>query len=236
MMEQPVNTGETAQGSGMAVPCVSCGYSLKGLDESGVCPECGTAIEKSLTGDALVHADARWLRTLYLGQTMIAQGPIVIVMLLTLGIALMIVRLAVAGRTSVNLAWLDDVYTILEWLRTASLLIVAIGCMLITAQDPRDREREPLWSMRTIARWGMIATVGVIIGRIGYREFGPAIGVPQMTYGVIAIIEVAVMTVAVVGVLRWIGRLARRTPTTSLGTQADEAANYITWALPLILL
>lgn len=36
------------------LPCVGCGYDLVGLGEDGVCPECGVAIGRSVSGDHLL--------------------------------------------------------------------------------------------------------------------------------------------------------------------------------------
>ncbi|MEM1165261.1 MAG: hypothetical protein AAGI30_03125 [Planctomycetota bacterium] len=47
------------------IPCLRCGYDLRGLDVRGRCPECGAGVEGSLTGDALAATDTEWLKTLY---------------------------------------------------------------------------------------------------------------------------------------------------------------------------
>jgi len=39
-----------------ALPCIGCGYNLRGLDEAGSCPECGRAVEA--TREQLVHGVA----------------------------------------------------------------------------------------------------------------------------------------------------------------------------------
>lgn len=51
--------------------CLVCGYSLRGLDWSGVCPECGAAVDRSLRGDPLRNADPTYLKRLRLGSRML---------------------------------------------------------------------------------------------------------------------------------------------------------------------
>ncbi len=43
------------------VPCVQCGYDLRGLPADGRCSECGTEVRSSLSPDRLMFADAAWL-------------------------------------------------------------------------------------------------------------------------------------------------------------------------------
>lgn len=42
--------------------CHHCGYNLRGLQESGRCPECGRAVGESLADGPLREADPAWLR------------------------------------------------------------------------------------------------------------------------------------------------------------------------------
>jgi hypothetical protein len=48
-------------------PCVMCGYSLLGLSQDGVCPECATPVERSLRGALLKHCSPSYLRMLHRG-------------------------------------------------------------------------------------------------------------------------------------------------------------------------
>ena len=44
------------------LPCIHCGYNLRGLATDGRCPECGTSIARSIHGDLLSWADPLWLK------------------------------------------------------------------------------------------------------------------------------------------------------------------------------
>ena len=37
--------------------CIKCAYNLRGLDPAGRCPECGTAVGRSILGDFLRYCD-----------------------------------------------------------------------------------------------------------------------------------------------------------------------------------
>ncbi|MBX3317685.1 MAG: hypothetical protein KF902_12585 [Phycisphaeraceae bacterium] len=50
--------------------CLSCGYDLAGLPESGHCPECGTPIARSLRGNLFRYASPGYVRTLRGGATL----------------------------------------------------------------------------------------------------------------------------------------------------------------------
>ena len=48
-------------------PCRRCGYNLRGLLPTGLCPECGTAVSYSIVGNLLKQADPGWLKRLHMG-------------------------------------------------------------------------------------------------------------------------------------------------------------------------
>ncbi len=56
------------------VPCIKCGYNLRGLDEGRVCPECGTAVGRSLRGDFLKFCDPDWVGTVASGLNWVMAG------------------------------------------------------------------------------------------------------------------------------------------------------------------
>src|SRR5262245_1427978 len=51
--------------------CVRCGYALRGLSVTGICPECGTPVDRSLRGDLLEYCDPHYARRLLLGARLI---------------------------------------------------------------------------------------------------------------------------------------------------------------------
>jgi hypothetical protein len=59
--------------------CRRCGYNLRGLDEAGRCPECGTPIGLSTQGDLLRYADPLWLVRLRDGLWLMTAGALCVV-------------------------------------------------------------------------------------------------------------------------------------------------------------
>ncbi len=58
------------------VPCLNCGYNLRGLQEDGRCPECGTQVERSLKGNLLIYSSLEHLANLHTGVFLILAGII----------------------------------------------------------------------------------------------------------------------------------------------------------------
>ena len=59
------------------LPCVGCGYDLVGLPEDGLCPECGVAIGRSISGDHLLASASEHRRLLARGARCAHVGAIV---------------------------------------------------------------------------------------------------------------------------------------------------------------
>lgn len=63
----------------LAVNCLRCEYDLRGLEQNGSCPECGTAIATSLQGETLNGVDENSLRYMSVGSTLLVVSAIVAV-------------------------------------------------------------------------------------------------------------------------------------------------------------
>jgi hypothetical protein len=49
------------------VPCLRCGYNLRGLKIDGLCPECGAPIARSLHGNLLGYSAPEYVAKLQAG-------------------------------------------------------------------------------------------------------------------------------------------------------------------------
>jgi len=70
------------------VGCVSCGYNLRGLRTSAVCPECGTPVSRSMRGDLLEFASFEYVSKLHRGAQTVVGGILLYVIVIIISVLL----------------------------------------------------------------------------------------------------------------------------------------------------
>lgn len=134
------------------MPCISCGYDLIGLDETGLCPECGSRVADSVMGEGLAFVSPDHLEKIRRGLHLTRLGVGLILGVwggaMVLGIVWGLVGLASLS------GWGVEALVILAMM--ATLGVFAAGCWLATTPDPRladyARSRSAL-----AARWTAVA-------------------------------------------------------------------------------
>jgi hypothetical protein len=132
------------------LPCLQCGYNLRGLDPAGRCPECGADIALSTRGDLLRFANPDWLRRVKLGADLML-ATILLSLVLGLGVACLSAVLASATA---------GIFSIFMALAAGGCQLAAV--FLITTQEPRISltERQITWRrvLRALAVISLVAT------------------------------------------------------------------------------
>lgn len=210
------------------VPCIGCGYLLRGLPVDGVCPECTTAVRRSLQGDQLIYADPRWLRVLVFGQSVFAGGITAIVIT-----PILFVGYAVAGLRWDLPAWLDRVSSVLP---TLGMLGIFAGAMIGTAQDPRDSERESPLSARRVARISLLSAALLTVLWYGTSHFSATAPYePLITNVMRQIVLPALFAIGVMASLRWTHLLARRMRSDDLIRLTESAGKHFGWLVGIVI-
>ncbi len=88
-METPATALQTVA---VDQPCIRCGYSLRGLPASGLCPECATPVERSLHGDMLVYSDPAYVNELSLAARLILVGVLLLAITSIASVALSLAK------------------------------------------------------------------------------------------------------------------------------------------------
>ncbi len=126
------------------VACRRCGYNLRTLPSVGKCPECGTAVGRSLHGDLLQYSDPEWVEKLAGGMNWIIAS--VIIAILT-GMIIEAVTTMIGGTGGA------DFNTIAAPLMELSLGAVGlVGYWMFTTPDPGKVEPEKPTSVRNLVR------------------------------------------------------------------------------------
>ncbi len=135
------------------IACRKCGYNLRGLRTEGVCPECGTAVGRSLYGDFLRYCDPAWVKTLAKGMNWILAGIIIGVVTGCTGGAGTAFGSMRFARTPDLTAWA---------IALPGTLVALIGYWLVTTRDPAHSDKEKVLSARRLVRVAQI--VGLLAG------------------------------------------------------------------------
>lgn len=151
--------------------CRSCGYNLRGLLLDGRCPECATAVGRSIHGDVLQFCDPAWVRTLASGMNWIIAG---IVASLLLGIAGSVVT-AMARSSGTNLGRA----TIFSSL---AAIISLVGYWKVTTRDPAQPDATGL-DLRQLVRITQVGSVGLGLMLQVLREKSSVLAVSAVAVG-----------------------------------------------------
>ena len=178
------------------VRCVSCGYNLHGMATDASCPECGTAIQRSMQGNRLATTDARWLHTLRLA------------MLCFIGASFVYLVIDGTQRLFPVGAWNKKlmVASIVQGAWWGQIGLRLGGFWLVTTKEPRWQETESNWSLRAIVRLTTVGLIGTYIVASVLQFSLP--GSQLYAYLIIRCLDV----VAVAGVYLLLYRLASRIP------------------------
>ena len=130
------------------VACRRCGYNLRTLPSVGKCPECGTAVGRSLHGDLLQFSDPEWVEKLAGGMNWIVAS---IIIGFFSGIIAIIVGTVLGGFNNPNI-----VNTAVAVAQLGFGAIGLIGYWKVTTPDPAKLEPESPASPRTIVRMAKV--------------------------------------------------------------------------------
>jgi hypothetical protein len=172
MVNADISAGHAVDEDGRAVvgrdlPCVRCGYQLRGLPVEGKCPECGGEVRRSLMGDLLMFADAGYVRVLRIGA-MLAEAGIVIALVAIFG-GMGVLFLSLAADYG------SGVFEVVSVAASAGVLLFGllslVGWWMLTWSDPARLGRDTGVTARKMVRCGVVLTA---VGWIGAAVFGAA--------------------------------------------------------------
>lgn len=196
------------------LPCVHCGYNLRGGRTSGKCPECATPIERSLGRDLLANSDTKFLTTVYQGMTCVHYATVAVVAVF--GMVLLSLPLFVLGATRVVNA--------LTWVLQSSLPL-AISLMLLgvyrfTVPEPRLACVPSEGFLKSVSRISASATLILVFAEWCLSLAGIHIPYAMITYLIVA----GGIVITIVSATLYLSRLCDRIPDPKLAKACRDAA------------
>jgi hypothetical protein len=207
----------------------SCNYDLRGVADDSPCPECGALVAESKASWWLAGADERWMRYVVLGSAVVSWALVVGVLALLMFIGLFF---ASASETVHHLPLAARTRDAMPWAARACLFVVALGCLFLTARDPRNTSPTRMGKARItfrIAAFG--AATAWIVGMVmqEWRTF-------LFRYDVVisTLLMAAAMFIALLSGFSWLAQLAARVPDQRLADRCLRRRRQVRWILPAL--
>lgn len=195
---------------GADIPCRKCGYNLRGLNVEGKCPECGTMVGLSVSGDLLRFSDPEWVQGLGSGVRLILWGVVVMIVAMAAGVVLTLMREKLLGS--------------LMTLGAQGLSLA--GWWILTRPDPSGIGEDRYGKARQIIRIGLI---GGMVGSGCYIVAQDSIGYEQDTALIIHFVGQILALVGLVAQLQYLKKLAVRIPDDGLKERAGFLQHALGW-------
>jgi hypothetical protein len=178
-------------------PCIRCGYSLRGLNSSGVCPECGTPVERSLRGDLLAYSDPLYVQKLFNGTRTIMASLLLLIVC--------VVAVAFSATAGVGpLAVLAGLGML------ASTIAFLVGWWMLTTPDAGQLSTNKGERPRQIVRSTLLVIVATALLSFVIRAI-PAPGT-QVLGGLLTLLNYVAMAVGFYAGMLYVRWLAPRIP------------------------
>jgi len=202
--------------------CLRCGYALRGLAPDGMCPECGTPIERSLRGNFLVYSDPAYVRWLHAGSVLIEAALAARVLLIG---ALLAAQVA-AGATGWSSAPLEGAWKLGNLGASAAALA---GWWALSAPDPAFLGAGAGSRARVVVRWVVCITAGMSILDLIVQVAPLSAGLSVSTQARV-LVWLAVLVGGFLAEMLYIQWLTRRLPDRRL----HRFAGTMLWLAPVL--
>ncbi|MBI1338202.1 MAG: hypothetical protein GC164_14755 [Phycisphaera sp.] len=186
------------------VPCLACGYNLRGTNLNGRCPECGTAVGRSAHGDLLLYCEPTWVSQLAKGMNFVLVSILVGFLIGCLSSSA--VAYSASQHAQPQVQWV-------QLLHLVPNIIALVGYWLLTTPEPRQQMTEAGLSARSLARGCLVAAQG-----LGVMQIGVSLGQPFVAQ-ILAMPGAILSIVGLVALLVYLRRIALRMPDTNLASQ-----------------
>lgn len=132
------------------ISCRRCSYNLRSLSLMGKCPECGTAVGRSIHGDLLRFSDPEWVQRLASGINWIVTAIVVGLLAgFLLGFIAAILQTIFSSRT---------LLVLLPGFQYLIGLVSVIGYWMVTTPDPASVGKDQPAGARSLVRLTAVGT------------------------------------------------------------------------------
>mgnify|MGYP001441876784 CR=1 FL=1 len=218
------------------VRCLSCGYDLSGLPESGVCPECGSPIERSLRGNLLRFASPTYLLTLRTGATLALVATILYVFgwIPNLALGALFLWLGIGSSEALN-----------ALISVGALGAMLFGWWMLSTPDPAFVGLDDSRDWRVRLRWLLPFAASIILcNAVVQFAFSASLGTPVavgagffLSYAeMLSWLSQILHAMVVYAGLKYVSALSLRVPSNKLRKGAMDAATMIGILIVLLVL
>lgn len=239
MPEYDLTTAEGHPDHGPVVigdrPCTSCGYNLSGLPVSGVCPECGQPVQRSLLGELLQFASPSYVKQVDSGLWIILAAIIAYVLLIVLRVTL--IAAFINGKNAAGFTG-ASVEILTQGLSLLPSVLFILGYWKYTTPDPGFTGREKPNSARMVARIAACvqpaAKLGVVVAQL-LGASTPRVGsfganLVDLAAGIFHLADLAAYATLFFAIILYTRWIAFRVPDSDI---IKETRSYI-WLIPVL--
>lgn len=235
-MSEHENTADAYPEQIPAINCVICSYNLEGLSQDGLCPECGTPVERSISGDELVSSSPNYVQSLRKGSFLIIAAIVVYLLNFVVSMVLAFTTTLANPSAAQTFGALDVVSTLVNFIAAVMTLI---GWWFFSAPDPRlsgvhAGSTARLWvriaitAQAVLTLISMVLTVWIAATMNNTNTIPLALATAMMLIGLINFVATGVWFFASMLYLRW---MAPRIP----NAKVYKRAKTLMWLGPLLV-